>query len=285
MRKKFTIWTVFRLTFLTLVVLAVVLPFLHMISISVSSNMPVMLNKVGLYPKGFTLHTYAFILRNKEVMNAYKNTLLYTFLGTVIPLLITATGAYAVSKEHMIFRGFLIKLILVCNFVGGGMIPTFIVVMKLGLLNTIWAMVLPGAVSTYYFLVLMSFFKSIPQELEDAGKIDGLNDLGSLWHIVLPLSKAGLTTIGLFYAIGAWNDFYSALIYLSDPKMHPITVYLRAMLVRNTALEQQLDPNSTVIDVTIKYTVLMITIIPIMCVYPFIQKYFVKGVMIGSIKG
>jgi len=286
MRKKFTIWSVYKITFLGAFVLAIVLPFMHMISISLSGNMAVMMNKVGIFPVDFTIHTYQFVLGYSAIMLAYRNTIIYTVLGTIIPLAVTASGSYAVSKKHMTFGGFLIKLMLVCNFVGGGMIPTFIVVMRLGLLNTIWAMVLPGCVAPYYFLVLMSFFKSIPAELEDAGKIDGLNDIGAMRHIALPLSKAGLTTIGLFYAIGAWNDFYSAFIYLGGAiNLQPVTVFLRSMLTRNTALDGQLDPSSPVIDVTIKYTVLMITIIPIMCVYPFIRKYFVKGVMIGSVKG
>lgn len=289
MKKKVSIFTVLKIACSIGILAVVLIPFIHMIAVSFSDQVAVMRNEVFLIPKGVNLATYQFVLfHDDRVLTAYKNTLLYVSLGTIISLSVTTMGAYAASKRTMIFRKLYINMIILFMFFSGGMIPTYLVVMKLGILNTVWAMVLPRAVSMYLLVVMMTFFNSIPQELEDSAKIDGLGDLGVFWHIALPLSKAAISVIALFYAVGIWNDFMTPMLYFNRENKYPLTVLLRNMIIAETGLNERVG--DTVLDkymspVALKYTTLIVSALPIMCVYPFLQKYFVKGVLLGSIKG
>ncbi|HHV95190.1 MAG TPA: carbohydrate ABC transporter permease [Clostridiaceae bacterium] len=172
-------------------------------------------------------------------------------------------------------------------FFNGGMIPTYLVVQKLGLIDTIWSVVLSGTVSVWYLMLMRTFFLSMPKELEDSGKIDGLNDIGILWYIILPLSKASLSTIGLFYAVGMWNAFFTPFIYLNSPNLFPLQVILRQIVIANEMRASELvgADDTAVLPEAIKFATIMVSTLPIIMVYPFIQKYFVKGVMVGSVKG
>lgn len=289
MKKKISIFTVLKILFSIGVVAVVLVPFIHMISVSFSDQIAVMRNEVFLIPRGFSLITYQFVLfHDHRILTAYRNTLVYVGLGTVVSLAVTAMGAYAASRRNMMFRKLYVNMIILFMFFNGGMIPTFLVVMKTGILNTVWAMVLPRAVSMYLLIVMMTFFSTIPKELEDSAKIDGLGDIGVFWHIALPISKAALAVIGLFYAVGIWNDFMSPLMYMSKEDQYPLTVLLRNMIIADTGMNERVG--STTMDkymseVALKYTTLIVSIVPIMCVYPFLQKYFVKGVLLGSLKG
>ncbi|WP_328592597.1 carbohydrate ABC transporter permease [Paenibacillus cymbidii] len=222
------------------------------------------------------------------IVRAYGNTILYTVIGTLLSLAVTGMGAYALSKKHLVFHRSFTILIIVTMFFSGGMIPTFLVVKSMELMNTIWAMVLPSAVSTFNLLVMRSFFYSIPAELEESGRMDGLNDFGVFWRIVLPLSQAALATIGLYYAVALWNNFYLPFLYLTDPQLFPLQVVLRSIVLAGSSAfgdANSVGGDQVVVDEALKYTVIMVATIPILCIYPFLQKYFVKGALIGAVKG
>lgn len=259
-------------------------PFLHMIAVSLSGDVHVMRGDVNLIPKELTFKNYEHVLSDPRIVTGYLNTILYVTLGTTISLIITAMGAYALSKKDMFFRkGFMIMIVFTILF-SGGMIPTFLVVKYLGLLDTVWAMVLPQAVSTWNLIIMRTFFSAtIPKELEESAKIDGLNDLGIFARIVLPLSKPVLATIGLFYAVGIWNNFILPLLYLRDDALYPLQVILRNLVL----VEQMADVSggdAVVVQEAIQYATILVSTLPILLLYPFLQKYFVKGVMIGSLK-
>jgi putative aldouronate transport system permease protein len=195
--------------------------------------------------------------------------------------------AYALSKKDLIGRSFFLFMIVFTMMFSGGMIPQFLLVKNMGLMNSLWALILPGAVSAYNMVIMKSFFQSIPEELIESARLDGLSEMGILFKIVMPLSMAALTTIGLFYAVGHWNSFFNALLYLNKSALHPIQVYLRRVLIMSSpeVFAATADVSDALTFIQIKYAVIMVTILPIITLYPFLQRYFVKGVMIGSLKG
>ncbi|MBO0992114.1 carbohydrate ABC transporter permease [Bacillus sp. SD088] len=283
-RRKLTSFTIVNAIILLGVALVTTYPFLHMMAVSLSGDVHVLRGDVNLIPKGLTLKNYLHVLSDPRIGTGYLNTLIYVTLGTVISLIITAMGAYALSKKRMIFRkGFMLMIVFTILF-SGGMIPTFLVVKNLGLMDTVWAMVLPAAISTWNLIIMRTFFSStIPNELEESAKIDGLNDIGIFIRIVLPLSKPVLATIGLFYAVGIWNNFMLPLLYLRDNALYPLQIILRNMvLVEEMASVSGTD--AVVIQESIQYATILVSTLPILLLYPFLQKYFVKGVMIGSLK-
>ncbi|MEK4039515.1 carbohydrate ABC transporter permease [Paenibacillus sp. FSL L8-0493] len=276
-------------TFILLVVVVVTLyPFLHMLAVSLSSDVHVMKNTVSFWPKGFNLNMYKLVLGDSQIWVAYKNTLIYTVLGTLISLVVTSTGAYALSRSDMALRKSFTLLIVVTMFFSGGMIPTFLVVRSLDLVDTVWGMVLPGAVSTWNLILMRTFFSGIPKELEESGRIDGLNDTGIFIRIIVPLSKASFATIALFYAVGMWNNFIYPLLYLRSPDLFPLQVLLRNLVLAGSASSgdvTSIGGDNMVIEESLKYATIMVSTLPILIVYPFVQKYFVKGAMIGAVKG
>jgi len=258
-----------------------------MIAVSFSGMVPVLKGEVFLWPKEFNLKTYATVFENPQIGRAYLNTILYTVLGTTISLFVSAAGAYALSKKQMLFhRGFMI-MIVITLFFSGGMIPTFLVVKSYHLMDTIWAMVLPTAVSSWNLIVMRTFFMGIPQEVEESGKLDGLTDVGIFFRLVLPLSKAILATIGLFYGVAIWNNFFSALLYLRDADLFPLQIIVRNLVLQGNSSTAggNIGGDSMIVDEALKYATIIITTVPILMVYPFLQKYFAKGALIGSVKG
>ncbi|XID92191.1 carbohydrate ABC transporter permease [Paenibacillaceae bacterium WGS1546] len=263
-------------------------PFIYMIAVSLSGTVPVLKGEVFFWPKAFTLNTYKAVFDNPDIGTAYLNTILYTVLGTTISLLITSAGAYALSKRDMLFRRGFMVMVTITLFFSGGMIPTFLVVRSYDLLDTIWAMVLPGAVSTWNLIVMRTFFSGMPQEVEESGKIDGLNDIGVFVLLVLPLSKAILATIGLFYGVAIWNNFFSALLYLRDADLFPLQIIVRNMVLQGASGANgaaNVGGDSMIVDESLKYATIIVTTVPILLIYPFLQKYFAKGALIGSVKG
>lgn len=284
MKNKISTFTVINVILLLGVVFVTAYPFLHMIAVSLSGDLPVLQGKVNLIPKDFTFKNYAHVLSDPRIGRGYINTIIYVTLGTTISLLVTAMGAYALSKERLIFRKWFMLGIVFTILFSGGMIPTYLVVKGLGLLDTVWAMVLPTAINTFNLIIMRTFFAAIPEELEEAARMDGLNDIGIFIRIVLPLSKPVLATIGLFYAVGIWNNFIIPLLYLRDNALFPLQIILRNMVL----VEQAADVSGTdaiLVGESIKFATIMVSTIPILMLYPFLQKYFVKGVMIGSMKG
>ncbi|GIP38687.1 protein LplC [Paenibacillus sp. J31TS4] len=288
MRKKFG-WADCLITIVLLAVVVVTLyPFVYMIAVSLSEDVYVLKGEVTIWPKGFNLNMYRLVLSDPRIATAYLNTIQYVAVGTFVSLLITAAGAYAISKKELPHHKLFTLLIVFTMFFGGGMIPTFLVVKSYGLVDTLWAMVLPTAVSTWNLIVMRTFYSSLPKEVEESGKIDGLTDIGIFIRLVLPLSKAVLATIGLFYAVGIWNNFYSALLYLRDQNMFPLQVVLRNIVLQGqiaSADVTSVGGDNLVVDDALKFTTILVSTLPILLVYPFLQKYFVKGVMIGSVKG
>lgn len=286
--KRFNLPNLIIVLCLLAVVVATVYPFVYMTAVSLSKDVYVMKGEVSLWPKGLNFKMYEIVLSDPRIGSAYVNTILYTVAATVLSLALTTAGAYAISKKEMMFHKTFTMMIVFTMFFHGGMIPTFLVVKSLGIVDTIWGMILPTAISTWNLIIMRTFFQGLPKELEEAGRIDGLNDLGIFFRIVLPLSKASLATIGLFYAVGMWNNFYSALLYLRTPDLFPLQVVLRNIVLAGQVASSDVTSvggDSLVVEESLKFATIIVSTVPILLLYPFLQKYFVKGVMIGSVKG
>lgn len=287
MKPKWNWFDALNALILSGIVLACLYPFVYMLAVSLSDSASIASGKVWLWPKGFNLDMYQYVFEDGRVLKGYKNTLIYVISGTAISLIVTALGAYALSKTKMVMGKPILLLIVFTMFFNGGMIPTFLVVKELGFVNTIWGMVLPGAVGTWNLLIMRTFFMGMPQELEESGKIDGLSEIGIFFRIVLPLSKPVLATIGLYYAVGMWNNFMGPLLYLRDADMQPLQVILRNIVLSGqlTGTDGPVVGDIVVVEDGLKFATIMVSTLPILLVYPFIQKYFVKGALIGSVKG
>ncbi|MEC0265458.1 carbohydrate ABC transporter permease [Paenibacillus anseongense] len=286
-RSKITLFSVVNIVILLGVVLLTLYPFIYMAAVSLSSNIHVLKGEISWYPKGFNLDMYKVVLKDPRIGTAYWNTIVYVVLGTTLSLIITSLGAYALAKKDMVFgRGFTM-IIIFTLFFSGGMIPTFLVVKELGVIDTVWGMVLPGAVSTWNLLIMRTFFSNIPVELEESGQMDGLGNFGVFFRIVVPLSQAVFATIGLFYAVGLWNNFLLPLLYLRDQELFPLQVILRNIVLAGQSNQADIaavgDAN-VVLEEPLKFATIMVSTVPILLAYPFLQKYFVKGVMIGAVK-
>jgi putative aldouronate transport system permease protein len=272
---------------LTLVVVVTLYPFLNVLARSFSSAAEITAGHVNLWPKGFNLTTYRDTIKNAEFWVDYRNTVVYTVVATAIALFLTTCYAYVLSKKHLKGRTLLIGIALFTMFFNGGLIPNYVLINHLGFRNTIWAVVLPNAISVFNLLVMKAFFENMPAELEEAAQVDGLNTYGILWRIVLPLSKAVLATMLLFYAVTYWNAWFGAFLYIDDGTKLPVTVYLRNLMFGTNDITNLNQPSeySLQIAANIQSVVVILTALPIIMVYPFIQRYFVSGVMLGAVKG
>ena len=266
-------------------------PLIFVVAASFSSGNAVTSGKVFLWPVNFTLTGYEIVFSNAAVWRGYANTVFYTLTGTALNLVLTIMVAYPLSRRTFQGRRFFSILYMIPMFVGGGMIPTYVLMSKLGLVNSRWIMILSGAVSIYNMVLMRTFFKnSIPDELLESAKIDGISDLGYLLKIVIPLSKAIISVIVLYYMVGHWNSYMTPLIYLQDPDKKPLQLILREILnASKVDLTQITDPAviekmAGMADV-MKYALIVVSTVPMLILYPFIQKFFTKGVMIGSLKG
>ena len=280
------VFTFFNLLFLTLLMIVCIIPLWHILCISVSENRYAVAGQVGMWPMGFTLEAYSFMAEKSNFVNGLFVSLQRVLLGTSINLLMCILTAYPLSREQHLFRlrTVYVWFFAVTMFFGGGMIPTFLLVQKLGLYDSIWAMIIPGAMQVYNMIIMRTYFQSIPGELMEAARIDGANEWQTLWRIVLPLSKASIATIGLFYAVAHWNSWFNASIYLSTADKAPLQLVLRNMIFNAQTLARTGEAE-IIGATTINYAALFISMVPMMVLYPFVQKYFVKGVMVGSVKG
>ncbi|GIO89516.1 carbohydrate ABC transporter permease [Paenibacillus lactis] len=277
---------------LTLVLIAVLYPLWFVLIASISDTAAVLTGKVWLWPRDFTLAGYKIVLQNGELLRSYGNTVLYTAMGTAINLVLTVMAAYPMSRRDYRGRNALMAFIVFTMFFSGGMIPTYLLVKDLGMLNTIWAMVIPNAVSVWNIIIMRTFFlQSLPYEIQEAAQIDGCSDIKILLRIVLPLSKPILAVMVLFYAVGHWNAFFNALIYLTDRDLYPLQLILREILIQGQMASMMESGDTTgmarrIMEAeSIKYAVVIIANLPVLLLYPFLQKYFVKGVLVGSLKG
>ncbi|MCG7378462.1 MULTISPECIES: carbohydrate ABC transporter permease [Paenibacillus] len=284
--KSYKVFKVFNAIFLILVVFITLYPFLNVVAQSFSSESYINSGKVSLFPRGFNVETYKTISADSMFWTNYKNTIIYTVVGTLISMFMTTIFAYALSKKRLMGRKFLTMFAVFTMFFSGGLIPNYVLINYLGFNNTMWAIVVPGAISIYNMLIMKSFFENMPEELEEAAAIDGLNTYGILLRIILPLSKAVMATMVLFYAVGHWNSWFPAFLYLDKKELFPVTIYLRNMIAGATggASAGASADNLTQIAANIKSVTMVLTILPILTIYPFVQRYFVTGIMLGSVK-
>lgn len=283
------LFQVAAVAFVSVFSVMMIYPFIHILSLSLSTPSEAVRPGVHLYPQEFSLASYKQAFRTSGIWMGYYNTIFRTVMGTVLSLAAMTIGAYALSKKYLPHRGGITMFIVVTMFFSGGLIPTVLLIKSIGLYDTRWALIIPGLINTFYMLILRNFFMAIPQELEDSAKMDGANDIGILFRIVLPLSKPILATIGLWVAVYHWNEWFHALLYIQDQSKIVLQIYLRRLIVDNDNAEMQRlmeqAADEQVVAETVKAAVLMITMLPILAVYPFIQKHFVKGIMVGSLKG
>jgi putative aldouronate transport system permease protein len=277
-------------TIASALLIIVIYPLLFVLSASFSSPVEVIEGKVWLLPQGLTLDPYYRVFENESIWKGYANTILYTVAGTLVNIVLTILAAYPLSQKDLPGSRQLMIMITVTMFFSGGLIPTYLLVKSLGMNNTIWAMVIPGAISTYNLIVMRTFFQNgIPHELQESAWIDGSSNFRLLLSIIIPLSKPIIAVMVLFYGVGHWNAYFNALIYLKDRELFPLQLIMREILILNQSEDMGLDGSGMAERVlmaeSIKYSVIIVSSLPVLLLYPFVQKYFVQGVMIGSIKG
>ncbi len=275
----------------TLIALTTIFPFIYIIGASFATEYEIATRPMFIIPQDVTTAAYEFIFSSNKILRGFGNSIFITVCGTAINLFFTVTMAYALSKTRLRGRNFFLNMVIISMFFSGGMIPGYIVVANiLNLKNTYWSVLLPGAISAYNMMIVKNFFQGIPQELEESASMDGCTDIGVLLRIVLPLSLPVLATFGLFYAVGHWNAYFGAMIYMKTAKEKwPLQVLLRELIILSNGTAgdmNNLDPEFVQPpEQSVKMAVIVVSTVPIMCVYPFLQKYFVKGVMVGALKG
>ena len=278
------------ISFSILILVIVAYPLYFVVIASFSNPEAVLGGKLSFWPIGFNIESYKMILDEPKIWLGYRNSIIYTILGTVINLILTTLAAFPLSRKDMPYRRLLTFVITFTMLFSGGMIPVYMVVRGLKLTDTIWAMVIPNAIATYNMLVMKNYFQSsIPEELHEAAAIDGCGPFQSLLKVVLPLSRPILAVITLFYAVGHWNAFFNAIIYLRDQKLYPLQIILREIMLQNSLEAVGGDMTGMYEKVmrgeTMKYAVIIVASVPVLLFYPLVQKYFTKGIMVGAIKG
>lgn len=275
--------------YLTICVLLVVYPIIFVVSSSLSSADAIMSGSVWLWPVDINIEGYKAVFSNERIWNGYLNTIIYTGLGTAINIILTVMLAYPLSRKDFVGGKVIMMLVTFTMIFNGGIIPTYLVVKNLGMINTLWAMVIPTGLTAYNTIITRTFFRqSIPDELFEAARIDGCTNIKFITSIVLPLSKSIIAVIGLFYAVMHWNSYFTALIYIRDELKYPLQLVLRQILIQNQTNEMMdvaSQSQGEYLEALLKYGVIVVSIVPMLIVYPFVQKYFVKGVMVGSLKG
>lgn len=286
----------FNYMYLLFALVIVLYPLVYIISASISDPRYVSSGEMWLLPKGITFEGYARVFENSKIWTGYKNTIIYALVGTAVNLLVTMPAAYALSRKDFVGRGFFMGMFLVTMFFGGGLVPSYLLVKDLGMVNSMWALILPGAASIWNIIVARTFFQStIPRELQEAAHIDGCTNLRLFMKIVLPLSLPIIAVMALFYGVGHWNSYFSAMIYLNEEAKYPLQMILRQIMVLQEMGSEMTGPvsgevaqalaNKADVAALVKYAVIIVSTLPVIAVYPFLQRYFVQGVMIGSVKG
>ena len=281
---SYRVFKVFNAIILTLISVAMLYPFLYLVAQSFSSTQAIVAGQVGLIPKDFNISTYKYVITDGKFIPYYGNTIVYSIIGTVCALLFSALLAYPLSKAELYGGKAINKFIIFTMYFSGGMIPNYILMVSFGLRDTVASFILPGMISTYYVILMRSFFLTLPRELEEAGEIDGLDLWGVFWRIAIPLSKPIIATMTLFYVVQYWNDWFDAFLYLDTTTKWPVAYYLRQLI--SSASGTSADAGDAMqIASNIKSCAMVLTSAPIICIYPFIQKYFVQGMMLGGVKG
>ncbi len=273
---------------LLLLCLATVVPFLQVITVSLSPASVVNSYGLKIFPKQISWDGYIRVFQYKEIWRSYYNTIVRTLFGTLISLGLYVLGAYPLAKKYLPNRSFWTGLLVFTMYFSGGLIPSYLLVRNLGLRNTVFALILPGAINTFNLIIVRNFFMGIPAEIEEAARIDGANEVFILARIIVPLSKPVLATVALWSIVGHWNAWFDCLLYITDSSKYVLQLLLRRIIIEGKVqdLEMELASQQVVVNTeSMKMATLMVSVLPIICIYPFLQKYFVKGVMIGSLKG
>ena len=284
----FFFFDVINVIFLAAVAAVTILPFIYVLACSFATEKEILEKPFFIIPSEFQFESYKYIFSSATLPRAFVNTVYITIVGTIIALFFNITLAYPLAKQRIMGRNVILSLITFTLVFGGGMIPTFLVVKGLGLIDSLWSLMLPGAISTWNLIIIKNFFQGIPAELEEAAKIDGAGDMRVLWQIVLPLSKPMLATFALFYAVGFWNSYTSALLYINDLDKWTLQIMLRQIIMLANGAIDGSEFDETVArppSESVQMAVIVFGTLPILCVYPFLQKHFTKGVMVGAIKG
>lgn len=279
-----------NMVIMLIVFLITLYPIIYVLSMSVSNPIFVLRREILLFPKGFSLDSYEFLFRNGDIILYYGNTVFYTVVGTTASVILTVMAGFVLSQRSFSGRNIIMFFITFTMFFSGGMIPLFILINNLGMYNTRWALIIPGVVVPFNIIIARTFFQSIPASLFESAHIDGANDIRILADIVIPLSAPIIAVLALFYAVARWNSYFDAMLYTPNKMLHPLQLYLVRLLIENTSestavLNHPGINTKGLTSLQLKYSAIIASILPIICVYPFLQKYFVKGVMIGAIKG
>lgn len=280
-----TIFRIFNGILMTLVVIATLYPFWYIIVCSFSSITHIVSTPFILWPDGWQIQAYKQVFRNDLIPNAYGVTLFITLVGTSISMILTILGAFVLSRRSLPGRKYMTLLAVFTMLFNGGLVPTYLTVSNLGLTNTIWALIIPSALSTYNMVIMRNFFLGVPETLYEAAEMDGIRHTGYLFRILLPLSLPSLATITLFYAVSYWNSYFNSIIYIRTNDLWPMQTVLRQILMADQINMLYDETEHSIPSEMLKDAMIVITTMPIICVYPFLQKYFVKGVMVGSLKG
>lgn len=283
------IFDFFNYLLMILLVIVTLYPCYYVLVASVSDPVKIFASKgLLLFPKGFSLSSYSEVIRSSQIWVGYRNTLFYVVAGGFLSVLLTVTAAFGLTRKGLPGKNIIMFLIMFTMYFNGGLIPTFLVVKGIGLLDSPLVMIIVNAVATYNLIITISYFRNMPYELEEAAKIDGASDYQILFKIMLPLAKPIIAVITLYYMVSIWNNYMTALIYLSDRKLYPLQMVLREILIQNNTdlvAATGTSGDAQAYAENLKYAIIVVSTVPILCVYPFIQKYFVKGVMIGAVKG
>ena len=287
---KASVFDVVLLVILGLLALITLYPFYQVLIISVSNTVSYAQHPLYLLPYEFDTLGYRTIFHDKAFFTSLGVTLFVTIVGTALNMILSVAGAYALSRKTLIGRNVILGLIVFTMLFNGGVIPTYLVINDLGLVNNIWVMVLPSAISTYYLIIMKNYFVSLPSSLLEAAKLDGANEVTILWRIIIPISMPFIATFFLFYAVERWNEWYQAYLYINKTEIQPLQIYLRNVLISMSnnlsSIAKQMMQSHTqrVSTQAIQMATIVVTTVPILCVYPFVQKHFVKGIMVGGIK-
>lgn len=273
---------------LGLIALSTVLPFLYVLAGSFATEKELTEKAFFIIPSVWSINAYKYAIKTANILRGLRNSILLTAMGTFMCMLFSLTFAYPLSKTHFRGRNWIMNLVIVTMLFSGGMIPSYIVIQSYGLLDSWWALILPGLISPFNMIIIKKFFSGLPVELDEASYMDGANDLQIFLKVALPLSKPVIASISLFYGVGFWNDYFNAMIYLQDANKFPIQIQLRSIILQTSKISDTLldyDMFGTPPDKAVKMACTVIATVPILCIYPFVQKYFTKGVMVGAVKG
>ena len=288
-KSRITCYDVCVVAVFTLLALLTLYPFYDVLILSLSNTVSVATHTPYVLPFTIDFTGYRTILQDEYFLKALAVSLFVTLVGTSINMFLSVTGAYVLSKRGLIGRKVMLTLILFTMLFGGGLVPTYMIVKDLGLVNSIWAMVLPTAISTYYLIIMKNYFLNLPDGLLEAAQLDGANEWQILWKVAIPISKPFIATFALFYSVERWNEWYNALLYINKKDLSPLQIYLREILISlNTQLSEQaqqmISSTQKVSTTAVQMAAIIVTAVPIICVYPFLQKYFVRGIMVGGLK-